>query len=163
MNRLAPFLRMYSNSKYHLCLTVLFGFGLVSCASLIPESDPPKITVESFRALPSDGVGSRFEIKLRVANPNKLVLDIAGISYSIDVLDQELLSGVTNDVPVIQGYSEEEVVLEASANLFRVLPLLAEFGRNQSEALDYRFSAKIDYNGFIPTQRVEETGTIGLK
>lgn len=154
---------MYSGRKYQLWLTVLISFWLVSCASLSPDYDSPKVTVESFRALPSDGVGSRFEIKLRVANPNKQALDIAGISYSIDVLDKELLSGVTNDVPVIEGYSEEEVVLEASVNFFRVLPLLAKFGRNQSEALDYRFSAKIDFNGFIPTQRVEETGTIALK
>ncbi len=154
---------MYLGGKYHLFLTVLISLWLVGCASLSPDYDSPKVTVESFRALPSDGVGSRCEIKLRVVNPNKQALDIAGISYSIDVLDKELLSGVTNDVPVIEGYSEEEVVLEASVNFFRVLPLLAKFGRNQSEALDYRFSAKIDFNGYTPTQRVEETGTIALK
>ncbi len=150
-------------SKYPLWLTVLISVWLVSCASFSPEFDPPKVTVESFRALPSNGVGPRFEIKLRVANPNKQTLDIAGISYSIDLLDKELLSGVTNDVPVIAGYSEEEVVLEASVSLSQVLPLLIGLGRNQSEALDYRFSAKIDFNGFMPTQRVEETGTIALK
>jgi LEA14-like dessication related protein len=154
---------MYSGRKYHLWLTVLISLWLASCASLSSDYDPPKVTVESFRALPSDDVGPRFEIKMRVVNPNKQSLDIAGISYSIDLLDKELLSGVTNDVPVIEGYSEEEVVLEASINLLRVLPLLVGIGRNPSEALNYRFSAKIDFNGFTPTQRVVETGTIALK
>jgi LEA14-like dessication related protein len=154
---------MYSGRKSHLWLTILISLWLTSCASLSSDYDSPKVTVESFRALPSDDVGPRFEIKLRVVNPNKQSLDIAGISYSIDLLDNELLSGVTNDVPVIEGYSEEEVVLEASVNLLRVLPLLVGIGRNPSEALNYRFSAKIDFNGFTPTQRVEETGTIALK
>jgi hypothetical protein len=35
-------------------------------------------------------------------------------------------------------------------------------GRTQGDALEYRFAAKIDFNGFLPTQRVEETGEITL-
>ena len=133
------------------------------CASISPEMDPPKVTVESVEGLPSSGGGPRFKIKLRVTNPNKQTLDIAGISYSIEVLDRELLSGVTNEVPVIEGYSEEIVTLEAGINLFQFLRLLAGLGKSTADALDYRFSAKIDFNGFIPTQRVEETGVLDLK
>jgi LEA14-like dessication related protein len=97
-----------------------------------------------------------------VANPNKLTLDIAGISYSVELLGKEVISGVTNDVPTIEGYSEEVVTLEAGLQLLQLLRLLGGLGRTQSEALDYRFSAKIDFNGFVPTQRIEETGEITL-
>ena len=138
-------------------------FTAVGCAGLTPDMDPPKVTVESVQRLPSLGGGPRFKIQLRVTNPNKQTLDIAGISYSIQVLDRELLSGVTNDVPVIEGYSEEIVTLEAGINLFQFLRLLAGLGKSTTDALDYRFSAKIDFNGFIPTQRVEETGVLNLK
>ena len=40
--------------------------------------------------------------------------------------------------------------------------LIAGLGNVDTEALDYRFAAKIDFNGFIPTQRIEETGQINL-
>jgi LEA14-like dessication related protein len=136
---------------------------LSGCSTLTPEFDPPKVTVENVRSLPSEGIGPRFEIRLRVANPNKQSLDIAGISYTIDLLDTELISGVTNDVPEIAGYTEEVVTLQASVNTFAILRLLAGLGKTQTDALEYRFAAKIDFHGFIPTQRVEETGSLSLK
>lgn len=142
-----------------LVIAVLITTG---CAGLTPDIDPPKVTVDSVEGLPSSGGGPRFKIKLRVANPNKQTLDIAGISYSIEILDRELVSGVTNDVPVIEGYSEETVILEAGINMFQFLRLLAGLGKSSADALDYRFSAKIDFHGLIPTQRVEEAGVLKL-
>ena len=145
-------------------ITLVLSYCLaVGCASLVPELDPPKVTVESFDSLPSTGVGPRFQIKQRVANPNKKALDIAGISYTVELLGRELLSGVTNEVPLIEGYAEEVVTLEAGVNMFQFVRLLASLGKNQSEAFEYRFAAKIDFNGFIPTQRVEETGVLNLR
>lgn len=144
-------------------LVLALGLGLSGCASLTSEMDPPTVTVESFRNLPSQDIGPRFEIKLRVANPNKQTLDIVGISYTIDVMDKELISGVTNEVPVIEPYSEEVVTLEAGIHMFSVLRLLAGLGKSSADTLDYRFAAKIDFRGFIPTQRVEETGSLSLK
>ena len=146
-------------------LTAIFlCLFLSSCATLSPDFDPPKVSVESVRNLASQDVAPRFEIKLRVSNPNTQALDIAGISYTIELLGKELVSGVTNDVPVIEGYTEEVVTLEAGINMFQLLRLLADFGLGgaNNEALEYRFAAKIDFNGFIPTQRVEETGTLSL-
>lgn len=109
------------------------------------------------------GAAPRFGIKLRVTHPNKGALDIAGISYSVELLGKELVEGVTNDVSVIEGYSEEIVTLEAGVNMFQFVRLIAGLGSNSRDALEYRFSAKIDFNGFIPTQRIEETGVLDFK
>ena len=135
---------------------------LVGCAAILPDVDPPKVSIESIDSLPSQNAGPRFLIKLRVTNPNKQDLDVAGISYTIDLLGKEVVSGVTNEVPLIEGFTEEIVTLEAGINLFQVLQLVASMGKNQSDTLDYRFAAKIDFNGFIPTQYVEETGALKL-
>lgn len=114
------------------------------------------------KSLPSEDIGPRFEIKLRVSNPNNQTLDIAGISYTIDFLDRELVSGVTSDIPIIEAYSEEVVTLEAGVNMFQILRVLTSLGKATTESLEYRFAAKIDFNGFIPTQRVEEVGVLSL-
>jgi LEA14-like dessication related protein len=142
---------------------IFLGVTLAGCATLSPEFDPPRVTVESVQALPSEGIGPRFEIRLRVINPNTQALDIAGIGYSIELLGKELISGVTNDVPRIEGYTEETVTLESGVNMFQLVRLLTSLGRQQSEALEYRFAAKIDFNGLVPTQWVEETGTLSLQ
>ena len=145
---------------FALCTAVLF---LSACASMRPEFDPPQVSVDSIESLPgSEGI-PKFLIKLRVANPNKQTLDIAGISYSISILDKELISGVSNQVPVIDPYSEGVVELEASLKLFQIVRLITGLAQNQHlETLEYSFAAKIDFNGFIPTQRVKETGEINL-
>jgi LEA14-like dessication related protein len=155
--------RIPRRSGAGLVFLMLFVALLGGCASIVPELDPPKVTVESFDSLPSESGAPRFQIKLRVTNPNKQALDIAGISYSIEIMDKELINGVTNEVPVIEGYSEEIVTLEAGLQLFQLLRLLAGLGRTPADSLEYRFSAKIDFNGFVPTQRIEETGEITLK
>lgn len=143
-----------------LFLSLLLVAG---CASLRPEIDPPKVTLESFKPLPGTGGAPRFEIKLRIANPNNQTFDIAGISYGVDIQGKELISGVSNDVPVLAPYSEELVSLEAGLQLFQLLRLLSSLGMEPSDTLDYRFWAKIDFNGFVPTQRVEEVGSFSLR
>ncbi len=151
------------NRFLRYCIVLFAGAFLLSgCASLMTEMDPPRVTLENFRSLPSDGGGPRFEIKLRVQNPNEQSLDIAGISYTIELLGKEVMSGVSNDVPVIDGYSEEIVTLEAGLQLFQILRLLASLGQSQTDALEYRFVAKIDFKGLVPTQRVEQSGEVTL-
>ena len=100
---------------------------------------------------------------MRIANPNNQTFDIACISYAVDIQGKELISGVSNDVPVLQPYSEEVVTVEAGLQLFQLLRLLTSLGKDASESLDYRFAAKIDFNGFVPTQRIEETGSFTLQ
>jgi len=146
-------------------MAVIFGWVLLlgGCAGLPTSLDPPKVSMESFASLPSDSGAPRFLIKLRVQNPNEQTLDIAGVSYSIALMGQEVVTGVSNDVPVIEGYSEGIVSLEANLKLLQVLRLLASLGQAESDELGYRFTAKIDFKGLVPTQRVEEEGQISLK
>ena len=144
-------------------VAVMFWLLMLSaCATLTSDVDPPKVTMESFRSIASESGTPRFEIKLRVTNPNKQPLDVAGIGYSVEIQGKELVSGVTNDVPLVEAYSEEVVTLEASLQLFQLLRLVTSLATVESDALVYRFSAKIDFKGFTPTQRIEETGTISL-
>ena len=135
---------------------------LVGCASLPSDLDPPKVSLESFRSLPAASGLPRFEIKLRVINPNKQPLDIAGISYSIELLDREVITGVANDIPAIEGYGEGVVTLEAGLQLLEILQLMTGLGVSRSDPLVYRFAAKIEFNGFMPTQRVQERGEIKM-
>jgi LEA14-like dessication related protein len=149
-------------SLSRITVALLWGLLLSGCASLTQELDPPKVSLTSFRSLPAEGGAPRFEIKLRVINPNTQTLDIAGISYSIELLDKELITGVANDIAPIEGYGEGEVILEAGLQLFEVVRLMASLGEAESGPLTYRVRAKIDFHGLMPTQRIEDSGEITL-
>ena len=86
-----------------------------------------------------------------------------GFKSMLELMGHEVITGVSNDVPEIGGYSEEVVTLQASLKLFQLLRLLAGLGQTPSDELTYRFAAKIDFRGLVPTQRVEETGQITLE
>ena len=147
---------------------VLRSLGLLAllllgaCSTITSDFDPPKVTVESFRSLPGEGASPQFEIGLRIANPNKQALDVAGIAYDIEIMGKDLVSGVSNEVPRIEGYAEESVTLTASFNWLAMIRLITSLPQESPDELDYRFKAKIDFNGFVPTQRVEESGSFAL-
>ena len=112
-------------------LVLILLVFLAGCSTVMPDIDPPKVSVENVESLPSEGGTPRFRIQLRVVNPNTQALDIAGISYSVEVLEQEIVTGVTNDVPVIEGYSEGVVTLEAGLQLFQLMKVRSRPARNK--------------------------------
>tara|TARA_R110001599_G_scaffold353795_1_gene597858 strand:- start:5714 stop:6178 length:465 start_codon:yes stop_codon:yes gene_type:complete len=154
---------MRNRAPISLLALLLMSILIAGCATLTEPMDPPRVSLEDFSSLPSEGAGPRVQIKLRIQNPNEQTLNIAGISYGIELAGQEVITGVSKDIPVIEGYSEGVVTLDASLQLFQVLRLLASLGQTTADDLTYRFTAKIDFRGLIPTQRVEEEGQITLK
>lgn len=153
-----------ASKPFRLLVAALVALGLLtSCAVLNPNIDPPKINVVSVRSLAGDGRLPRFEIVLRVLNPNEQELSISGISYSVVLLDREVVSGVSNNIAPIKGYGESLVALTAELQFLQLLQLMASLGINPAEPLVYRLTAKIDFYGFMPTQRFEERGDITLR
>jgi LEA14-like dessication related protein len=129
---------------------------LCACAALSPDYEEPTVTLNSLRAIPSEGMVPAFEIGLRIINPNSHALNLEGIVYTISLEGYELVKGVGKDFPVIEGYSEGVVTLTASANL------LAGIRQNNGESLEYEFKAKLDLGGLYPSIKVIETGLINL-
>ena len=94
-------------------------FLLCNCASTIsPDFEPPVVSLHTFRMLPSESVTPRFEIGLHILNPNSDPLRFEGIFYSVDIEGYKVLSGVSNDLPTIEPYSEANIILEANVDLF---------------------------------------------
>ena len=137
------------------CLVVL----LAGCATLSPDYEEPTVTVNSFRALPSDGMAPSFEIGLSIINPNAQTLNLAGVVYTISLQGHELVKGVGKDFEPIEGYSEGKITLTANANLFAGLRLFTDMAREPGEQLEYEFEAKLDLEGLYPSIRVREKGS----
>jgi Late embryogenesis abundant protein len=156
-----PFRSSVANSSTaRLAAAALLVLLLPACAGLRPGYETPSVTVNSFRALPSDGGMPNFEIGLRVVNPNREALKLAGIAYSIRLDGHEIIKGVGNDLPVIEAYGSGDVTVTASANLFAGIRLVSELMRVPKDSFDYEFEAKLDPGGLYPTIRVTDSGTI---
>jgi hypothetical protein len=149
-------------SAIRTALPLLMSAFLVGCATLSPGYEEPTVTLSSFRALPGDGMAPAFEIGLRVINPNAQAIALEGVVYTINVQGHELVKGVGKDFPVIEGYSQQDLVLTASANLLSGIRFIADMMQAPAEKLAYEFEAKLDLRGLYPSIRVSERGTFDL-
>jgi hypothetical protein len=135
---------------------------LTGCAVMSPDYEEPTVTLSSFRAIPSEGMVPAFEIGLRIINPNSSDLNLEGVVYTISLEGRELVKGVGKDFPVIEGYSEGEIRLTASANLLAGIRFVGDMMQSRNESVEYEFEAKLDLGGLYPSIKVRETGQINL-
>ena len=136
---------------------------LSACAGMRPGYETPTVTVKSVQAIPSNGALPDFEIVLHVINPNREALKLVGVSYTVSLDGHELVKGVGKDLPVIDGYSEGDFTLNASANVFAGIGLIRDMVAMPSDTLSYRFEAKLDPGALLPSIRVVDSGEISLR
>jgi len=135
---------------------------LTGCAGMGPGWETPTVTVKSVRAIPSEGVLPEFEIDLHIVNPNREALKLVGVSYTVSLEGHELIKGVGNELPVIEGYGEGDITINASADLFAGVGLIRELMSSQKDTLSYSFEAKLDPGAFRPSIRVKDSGEVPL-
>lgn len=152
----------YRKHRFLTGIVLTLAVGLQSCAGWGPDYEAPTVTVNSFRSLPSGGPLPNFEIGLHIVNPNREPLALEGVSYTIRLGGQDIIKGVSNQLPVIEGYGEGDVMLSASANLLAGIRLVSDMLERPSGTLPYEFEAKLDPGGFRPAIRVRESGELNL-
>lgn len=141
----------------------VFTLILAGCTGMRPGYDTPTVTLSSFKAIPSEGGLPAFEIGLRVINPNAEPLELRGVAYTISIEGHEIIKGVGNDLPVIDGYGEGEFKLTAAANLFAGIRLITDLMRSDRSTFRYEFEAKLDVGAFRPAIRITDADEIALR
>ncbi len=151
-----------SGLKYTYVLLMLMM--LSACASWAPDYEKPQINVTSFSLAPdSNDVAPRFLIGLQVINPNRRALPLQGMSYSVEVEGNRILSGAEPDLPRVEGYSSADIVIEARPDLLGSARLLNQLISGQQETLDYLFKARFDVGALLPYVNIEERGEFSLE
>jgi hypothetical protein len=145
--------------RYWAILTILITV-LPACAYMRPGYEAPSVTVNSFRAIPSQGALPNFKIGLHVTNPNREPLSLVGISYVINLDGYDVIKGVGKDLPVIEPYGTGQFTVTAVASMLARIRLFAELLDTPKEQFAYTLKAKLDFGAFQPAIRIEDSGPI---
>ena len=86
-----------------LLFLLLAASLLAACAGQIRDYETPKVNITSLKSLPNEGSGPRFEIGLNIINPNATPLALRGLSYTLELEGHEVLTGVSNQLPVVEA------------------------------------------------------------
>jgi LEA14-like dessication related protein len=149
------------NRSAVLALTAIL---LSACTGMRPGYETPTVSVQSFRAVPSTtkaGLPS-FEIGLQITNPNLEPLELAGISYTVSLDGKDVIKGVGNELPVVEGYGEGTFTVTAAFNVIAGIQLMRSLMSKSGDTFDYAFEAKLDPGAFSRKIRIRESGTISL-
>ncbi len=146
-----------------LIFIFFLGVYLTGCAGLQTDYETPTVSVTSFKAIPGGRMVPRFEIGLHIVNPNRSALDLKGIAYTINLEGHNLLTGVSNKLPRIEGYGEGDILLAASVDFFNSIGFFADLVKNKNrETFAYSLDAKLDVGTLHPIIRVSKKGNLSL-
>jgi LEA14-like dessication related protein len=140
------------------CVVLLFG----GCATLSPDFEEPSLQINSIRLINFDGMTPQFEIDLHIVNPNRDALDLKGLSYTLHLAGNQVVSGATSKLPVIAAYGEADFKIDASVSLLDGLQLLSKLINEYQENITYEFNAKLDVGSFYPTIPIKREGVINF-
>ena len=139
-------------------VSLLVPLLLSACANLTPGFEEPLIEVTSIRLKNTGGLAPEFDIVLRVSNPNRDALNIDGMTYTLYLAGNKVVSGVKNDLPGVPGYGEATVNLQAALSLFGSLGLLRDLMDQYQQSIDYELVTKLDVGRFYPKITVKQQG-----
>ena len=149
-------------SVISVCFSLLLFAG---CAALNPNLKEPEVKLASMRLLPQESLLQRkIAIDLSIFNPNKQDLSVRSISYNIDIEKVKLLTGASDQVPVLKGMQETPVTLQVSIDVLQALGLIEHFSRNGiGDKVNYNFGAVIDFSAWLPSMHIDRKGALPLK
>ena len=157
-------MRHFYRRGFRFTWVVLLSTFLVACAGT-PASDgfdTPTVELLSIKPLPSRGMEARFEITLRVVNPNSGALKIEGLYYELAVQGKDIVDGTSNQTVTIDAYSEGLIILEARAGMFGAFGLLRELMKNPPDSgFSYELKTKISLSGYPIPIRIKKVGVFG--
>lgn len=145
-------------SLSHL-FTLALLLSLAACSSLGPR-DPLHIDLVGIEPLPGQELEVRFALKLRVQNPNDSAIAFNGVAVRLEINQQPLASGVSNQVGLVPRYGETLIRVPVSISAFSLVrQAWAAAGHQGGQALPYELSGKLA-GGLFGSRRFHASGTL---
>lgn len=151
---------MFENIRNNLVFAA--ALLLTACASMPSDFQEPAFSVMNIELQNSTGLSPEFIITLRVTNPNRVPLEIIGMSYDILMEGNKVVSGVSNDFPVIGPYEEGAVRVVAQFNLVGSINLLRDLASRNNDSVKYEFIARLDFGSDYPMITIGDSGDLRL-
>jgi LEA14-like dessication related protein len=141
-----------------LLLTIL----LTGCVSIPSDFKDPGVSLKSITPRIAGGITPEFDIVLRVTNPNRVALEVKGLTYTLHLRGNKIIDGIANNIPEIAAYGEADVSLNARTDLFGGIALLADFLNSPGAPVSYEFNAEVDVGTFYPMVKVQKSGELSF-
>jgi LEA14-like dessication related protein len=134
---------------------------LSGCAGLFGR-DPLRVNVAGIEPIDSQGLEMRFNVKLRVQNPNESPVSFDGVSLDLELNGKQFASGVSDQHGTVPRFGETVVNVPLTVPAFAAVRQAFAFaGAAQSGQIPYVLRGKVG-GGLMGTTRFIDQGTLSL-
>lgn len=132
-----------------LPLLALLALLLVGCAGLALR-EPLRVSVAGLEPLPGQGLEARFNIILRVQNPNEHAIDFNGVSVELDLEGRSFASGVSDQAGTVPRYGETLLTVPVTVPFTAVVRQVLGMGDNAfGDRIRYRLRGHLGGHGLV--------------
>jgi LEA14-like dessication related protein len=120
----------------------------LGCASFGTVLEPPGVTVVSIEPLSATGFEQRFQVDLRLTNPNERPLEVDGLRFDLDVNGQRLARGQTGTPVTVPRLGDALLSVEATTTILDVFKQV--MAMQTAKGIRYRVSGRVFLTGLFP-------------
>lgn len=128
----------------------------------LQQAEPPQVTLASLTPVKLSLFEQRFDVGLRLKNPNDFDLPIEALEYTLAVNGEDFASGVTRTDLQVPALDEEVVTVTVTSNLLSNLGALRRWQQDPPDELAYRLSGRAHLAGSPVRLPFEYSGTVAL-
>jgi hypothetical protein len=141
-------------------LAVFITLTLNGCASLF--GDPLRVNVAGIEPLDGQGFEMRFNVKLRVQNPNESAVSFNGVSLDLELNGKPFASGVSDQSGTVPRFGETVIGVPLTVPAFTVVRQAFAFADSaQSGQLPYMLRGRLA-GGITGGTRFTDQGALSL-
>jgi len=145
-------------------LSLLLAVLVAGCTSLGTQLETPRLSLVGIQLQDASFFEQRLLVRLRVQNPNDLVLPVRGLEVSFELDGEDFAQGVSARSFEVPALGEAEFDMMVTANAATALLRIIEKSKGgRVESLDYRIRGKLSTSlGLLRSVPFDERGTISL-
>lgn len=122
--------------------------------------EPPEVVVTAIRPVDATLMEQRFDVDLRIYNPNNRDLGIAGVDFELDLNGERLARGAGATDLELPRLGEAETTVRVSSSLLGLARQLMSAGGTQSITYRMRGRVHLRRGGSLPFDRRGELGAL---
>jgi LEA14-like dessication related protein len=107
----------------------IFAGLLTACALLQTRLESPSVSVANLNVIAIGFFEQRYQLRLRIQNPNDFALPINGMNYHLQFNDEPFARGVSAQLTVVPAFGEKLIDVEVTSNLGTLVKQWLTLGR----------------------------------
>ena len=126
----------------------LLGLALAAvlvagCSHLPFAMEPLEVFLVGIEPIESDNLEQRFDVRLRLLNPNQLPIATNGVDFTLEVNGLRLTRGLSDEVLQIPALGDAVVTVTATTTLLDLLRQVVHYSANESASFAYEVHGRV--------------------